>query len=328
VCALLYAGYLMGGEIPELKQLQSLFTAKYGKEYAQEVINNKEKYLDHRLLKMLTSTQVPDPSVVNLYLTEIAKAYNVEYMPRPQTMPQGLMSSTVGVRLPLPGSAIPQPINPDDLEPPSSAPAGPAAVPVSGQIPVASYVPQAIHMPVASPVAATAPSMPTPFTVVLSKASTGFGLTLDAHNVVTGVKPGTEAERIGAIQVGDLVLALNGQGVTDDHPVKTIAIDMPEGAAGTFVILRRNLAPSGSPSAPAIATAVPAVATQPATGFGMPVPPAPPAQPVVSYPPVVEAQPTVQMPPVQPTPAQPPPADASDDPDDALARRLEALKRS
>ena len=53
MCALLYAGYLMGTEIPELKQLQTMFTAKYGKEYAEEVITNKEKYLDHRLVRML-----------------------------------------------------------------------------------------------------------------------------------------------------------------------------------------------------------------------------------------------------------------------------------
>ena len=53
MCALLYAGYLMGAEIPELKQLQVMFTQKFGKEYAEEVITNKEKYLDHRLVRML-----------------------------------------------------------------------------------------------------------------------------------------------------------------------------------------------------------------------------------------------------------------------------------
>ena len=39
------------------------------------MIQNKEKYLNHRLLRMLTSTSVPDSSVTELYLTEIAKAY-------------------------------------------------------------------------------------------------------------------------------------------------------------------------------------------------------------------------------------------------------------
>ena len=75
VCSLLYAGWLMASEVPELGTLNQLFTAKYGKPYAAEVIENKEKYLNYRLLRMLTSTQVPDPTVVELYLTEIAKAY-------------------------------------------------------------------------------------------------------------------------------------------------------------------------------------------------------------------------------------------------------------
>ena len=73
VCSLLYAGWLMASEVPELGTLNQLFTAKYGKPYAAEVIENKEKYLNYRLLRMLTSTQVPDPTVVELYLTEISK---------------------------------------------------------------------------------------------------------------------------------------------------------------------------------------------------------------------------------------------------------------
>ena len=51
VCALLYSGWLMGSEIAELQTLLVLFTAKYGKVYAQEVVENKEKYLNHRLLR-------------------------------------------------------------------------------------------------------------------------------------------------------------------------------------------------------------------------------------------------------------------------------------
>ena len=66
VCALLYGGYVMGSDIPELKALEKLFTAKYGEEYAKEVKENKERYLNHRLLKMLDSVQVPDASVVEL----------------------------------------------------------------------------------------------------------------------------------------------------------------------------------------------------------------------------------------------------------------------
>ena len=38
VCALLCAGWLMGSEVPELRTLHQLFTAKYGKAYSEEVM--------------------------------------------------------------------------------------------------------------------------------------------------------------------------------------------------------------------------------------------------------------------------------------------------
>ena len=40
VCALLGAGWLMGSEMPELRTLHQLFTAKYGKAYSEEVIDS------------------------------------------------------------------------------------------------------------------------------------------------------------------------------------------------------------------------------------------------------------------------------------------------
>ena len=40
VGALIYAGYLMGSEVPELRTLHQLFTAKYGKAYSEEVIDS------------------------------------------------------------------------------------------------------------------------------------------------------------------------------------------------------------------------------------------------------------------------------------------------
>lgn len=279
------------------------------------------------LAALLPSTQIPDPSVVTLYLTEIAKAYGVEYTPRQTSLPQGLMSSTIGVPLPLPGMAtsIPEPINLSTLGQPSAAAMPTVQVPVATHIPVATNIPVAGPMPAAGSFAVagaavsmpTASFVPTPFTVVLTKGSSGLGLSLDAHNVVTVVKPGSEAERIGTIQPGDLVLSLNGIAVSDDHPVKTIAIDMPEGAAGTFVLLRRGAA------AP--------VATAP-TAYGLPTQAgALPVQPSYGYPHTEAVQmPAVQMPPVQPAPAPVQPVAApvaSEDPDDILARRLEALKR-
>merc|ERR1719453_2407872 len=98
----------MGGEVPELKVLFNLFAVKYGKAYVQEVLEHKEKYINARLLKILSSTQVPDPSVIDAYLTEIARAYGVEYISKPAGSIQPI-SATLGIALPTPGMPMPGP---------------------------------------------------------------------------------------------------------------------------------------------------------------------------------------------------------------------------
>lgn len=103
VTALVYAGYLLGNELPELKELFNMFTAKYGTEYTQQVITNKDKYLAHRFNKVLTSSQVPDATVVVAYLQEIAKSYGVEYVPTLSAQPPAHISATTGLVLPDPG---------------------------------------------------------------------------------------------------------------------------------------------------------------------------------------------------------------------------------
>jgi len=140
VCALVYSGWLMGAEIDELKALFMLFTAKYGKVYTQEVLDNKDKYINARLLKILSSTQVPDASVIDAYLGEIAKAYGVEYIPRPSASLQP-MSATLGIALPTPGMPMPTPmaeaVDVSEAGGSSEAPAMPAvpAVPAAPAAP-------------------------------------------------------------------------------------------------------------------------------------------------------------------------------------------------
>ena len=73
----MYAGWLYGSEIPELKVLQGQFTAKYGQAYAQEVIQNKEKYLNHRLVRMLTSTQARTACIIYIYNTYVCVGINI-----------------------------------------------------------------------------------------------------------------------------------------------------------------------------------------------------------------------------------------------------------
>ena len=310
VCSLLYAGWLMASEVPELGTLNQLFTAKYGKPYAAEVIENKEKYLNYRLLRMLTSTQVPDPTVVELYLTEIAKAYGVDWTPRPSAIPQPI-SSTIGVPLPLPGAPMPQAAAAD----PGGAVPAPISMPVAAAAPVAAAgvpVQPTVTIPQAADVSAlyglqpAQPAATQPLAATLMKHPWGFGIVLDGDNVVTRLKEGSEAATTGQIAVGDRVLAVNGIAVSRDYPVKSVAIDLPDGAAATFSLERGAV-----PTAP-----VPFANAGEATML--------PPMPAASASTLTGGLPPVAAPAAAPPPALP--ADESED--DILARRLEALKRS
>ena len=290
VCALLYAGWLMGSEVPELHTLYMLFTAKYGKPYSEEVVNSKEKYLSHRLLRMLTSTQVPDPTVVELYLTEIAKAYNVEWTPRPQGVPGMMNSSTLGVPLPLPGM--------------------PVGTEVPGATPPAQFVPGPVppmQGHVAGPSSGGLPPMPSfasttsyladekggaiPFAVALLKSPAGFGMQLDGDNVIVSIKPDSAASQSGALAVGDRVVALNGVEVSRERPVKSVAIDLANGETATFSVVRGRASGYQPPPQPPLQPAVPAdpygLPAQPYVGpvDGTPYLPPQPPPPAAGAPP-------------------------------------------
>ena len=335
VCALVYSGWLMGSEIKELQVLFKLFTAKYGAAYTQEVLDGKEKYINARLLKILSSTQVPDPSVIEAYLTEIARTYGVEYIAKPLASIQPT-SATLGIALPTPGMPMPAPPEPLDVSEfgggevgeaaggaggaaaaGSSQPALPIAVelPPSAR-PVVNAQPVVSAQPVVGAVTPT-PGVPTPYTAVLTKSSTlGFGLILDGGNLVTGLRPGSEAEALavpgaGRIVPGDRVLALNGTPVSVELPAKSVAADLDEGAQGIFTMLRIPELQQQIAYAP---TPLPGTSTS----SGEP-PQMPPTAPPVSTP---IATPVAETPP-PPAANIYPPTDA----DDLLARRLEALKR-
>ena len=50
VSSLMYAGYLMGNDIPELKNLLDLFTLKYNKKTTEEIIAEWEVHFDEKYL--------------------------------------------------------------------------------------------------------------------------------------------------------------------------------------------------------------------------------------------------------------------------------------
>jgi hypothetical protein len=122
--------------------------------------------------------------------------------------------------------------------------------------------------------------------------------------------------------------------VTEDQTVKSFAIDVPEGATATFSFMREFPGPKRtSEREDAVAAHV--------EGTAAPLPPAPSA-PSAGYPVLADALPPAPLEPPPPVPTPPPvpplplppmppsstPVTAtSNDEDDALARRLEMLKR-
>ena len=75
-------------DVQEMKVISDIFTSKYGKQYAdacrEEALQTISEKLKHKM-----SVQSPSKLLVEKYLIEIAKNYNVEYEPDPQIMAEG-----------------------------------------------------------------------------------------------------------------------------------------------------------------------------------------------------------------------------------------------
>ncbi|KAL1131934.1 hypothetical protein AAG570_011545 [Ranatra chinensis] len=85
VSSLLWVAPRLGSEVGELKVISDHLTAKFGKKYTDacrvEGINTISEKLRHKL-----SVQAPPKILVEKYLIEIAKIYNINYEPDPQVM--------------------------------------------------------------------------------------------------------------------------------------------------------------------------------------------------------------------------------------------------
>lgn len=75
-------------DVQEVKVIADILTSKYGRQYTEacreEAIQTISEKLKHKM-----SVQSPSKLLVEKYLIEIAKNYNVEYEPDPQVMAEG-----------------------------------------------------------------------------------------------------------------------------------------------------------------------------------------------------------------------------------------------
>ncbi|KIP11738.1 hypothetical protein PHLGIDRAFT_99183 [Phlebiopsis gigantea 11061_1 CR5-6] len=78
VCAIIYAAPRT--ELKELHVLRDILMHKYGRDFSIAVMENKDGCVSERVTRKL-STHTPPPQLVDAYLGEIAKGYNIAWSP-------------------------------------------------------------------------------------------------------------------------------------------------------------------------------------------------------------------------------------------------------
>ncbi|KAF9926701.1 hypothetical protein FBU30_003777 [Linnemannia zychae] len=81
-------------EIKELLLVRDQLTAKFGREFVTNAMENKDESVNPRIIQKL-QVQTPDPYLVNRYLEEIARTFKVAWSPDPQ-MDHQLIGSIEG----------------------------------------------------------------------------------------------------------------------------------------------------------------------------------------------------------------------------------------
>ncbi|XP_069688870.1 IST1 homolog isoform X1 [Periplaneta americana] len=98
ISSLLWVAPRMQTDVAEMKVISELLTAKYGRQYAdacrEEAVASISEKLKHKM-----SVQSPPKLLVEKYLIEIAKNYNIEYEPDPQVMKEDQQSMGVDALL-------------------------------------------------------------------------------------------------------------------------------------------------------------------------------------------------------------------------------------
>ena len=81
IASILWAAPRLMAEVKELQVVSDQFTAKYGKEFTHSCRSNQLSNVNEKLMHKL-SVQAPPKLLVEKYLEEIAKTYNVPFVPQ------------------------------------------------------------------------------------------------------------------------------------------------------------------------------------------------------------------------------------------------------
>lgn len=86
VSSLIWVAPRLQADVAELKVIAELLTAKYGKPFAESVRTATGAHAVSEKLMHKLAVQAPPKLLVEKYLVEIAKIYNIDYEPDPAVM--------------------------------------------------------------------------------------------------------------------------------------------------------------------------------------------------------------------------------------------------
>lgn len=87
IATLIWATPRLQADVAELKNVADQLTAKYGKEFAQSCRTNELNNVNEKVMHKL-GVQAPPKILIERYMIEIAKTYNVPFEPDPSVMAQ------------------------------------------------------------------------------------------------------------------------------------------------------------------------------------------------------------------------------------------------
>lgn len=82
IASIIWATPRLQSEVQELAKISEQLTAKYGKEFTQSCRANTMNVVNEKLIHKL-SVQAPPRVLIEKYLEEIAKSYNIAYVSDP-----------------------------------------------------------------------------------------------------------------------------------------------------------------------------------------------------------------------------------------------------
>ncbi|KAK9766496.1 Vacuolar protein sorting-associated protein ist1 [Basidiobolus ranarum] len=92
VHTIIYAGMRIS-EVKEFLAIRDQFAAKYGREFVVSALDNRDNTVNPRIIHKL-QVHTPEPFLVNQYLSDIAKAYNVNWKPDDESLTSDMISNS------------------------------------------------------------------------------------------------------------------------------------------------------------------------------------------------------------------------------------------